>query len=212
MLGSAPDDSRHLIEDAEKRAALVLAVTPDNVDALTDLGFAELRLGQKDDATRHLQAALDKLPEDLRAAMALAAVELAENNRSGAEQVLKNQAEAVLAKKDPKSPRAADAQIALGRFYVALGKVSDAEAAFNRTLAIDPTNAPALIDLRPFNWLPTVPRMQEKLIRGWLPCQISAFARLTLSFFFSKESAKQPSRSSSRSAPKIRKIMPSASN
>lgn len=147
MLGAAPDDSRHLIDDAEKRAASVLAVTPDNVDALTDLGFAEFRLGQKDDAARHLQAALDKLPEDLRASMALAAVKLAQNDRSGAEQVLKSQAEAALAKTGAKSARAADAQIALGRFYVALGQVSDAEAAFDHALTIDPTSAPALIDL-----------------------------------------------------------------
>jgi tetratricopeptide (TPR) repeat protein len=139
MLSSARDANQSVLENAEKRAETILSVTPDNADALTALGFAEFRLGKKEDAAKHLQAALDKLPRDLRASTALSAVKLAGHDTAGAEQVLKKAAEG--------APHSAGAQLALGRFYVLLHRAPEAEAAFQRALAVDPKNAPALLDL-----------------------------------------------------------------
>ena len=139
LSSDSQDVDASLLENAEKRAENILSVTPDNADALTALGFAEFRLGKKEDAAKHLQAALDKLPQDLKAATALAAVKLAGNDTAGAEQVLKKAVEG--------SPRSADAQVALGRFYVMLRRAPDAEAAFQHALTIDPKSAPALLDL-----------------------------------------------------------------
>ena len=139
MLSSTRDVNASLLEDAEKRAETILSITPDNADALTALGFAEFRLGNKDNAAKHLQAALDKLPQDLKAATALAAVKLAGNDTVGAEQILKKVAE--------EAPHSADPQVALGRFYVLQHREPDAEAAFQRALAIDPRSPLALLDL-----------------------------------------------------------------
>ena len=116
MLSSTRDANAGLLENAEKRAETILSVTPDNVDALTALGFAEFRLGKKEDAAKHLQSALDKLPQDLKAATTLAAVKLAGNDTAGAEQILKKVVEG--------SPHSADAQVALGRLYVMLRRES----------------------------------------------------------------------------------------
>ena len=139
MLSSARDANQSVLENAEKRAETILSVTPDNADALTALGFAEFRLGKKEDAAKHLQAALDKLPQDLKASTALSAVKLAGHDTAGAEHVMKKAAEG--------APHSAGAQIALGRFYVLLHKAPEAEAAFQRALAVDPKNAAALLDL-----------------------------------------------------------------
>lgn len=139
MLSGARDANTGLLENAEKRAGIILSVTPDNADALTALGFAEFRLGKKEDAVKHLQAALDKLPQDLKAASALAAVRLTANDTAGAEQVLKKAVE--------QAPHSSDAQVALGRLYVTLHREPEAEASFQRALVIEPKSAPALLDL-----------------------------------------------------------------
>ena len=63
-----------MIEDAQKRTLDVLAVLPDDIDALNVLAVTELRLGKPESAEAHLEQALRKSPSHLRSSVALAQV------------------------------------------------------------------------------------------------------------------------------------------
>ena len=134
----ATKDSQSL-QEAEKRVQSILAIVPDSPDALGALGMAEFMLGKPEDAVKHLQAALDKLPQHLQSAKALAIIKLKQNDFAGAEQIVKKVAD--------DSPKSAEAQAALGRFYAANRRTPEAEAAYRRALSVDPKYGPALLDL-----------------------------------------------------------------
>lgn len=127
------------VEDAQQRAQTVLALLPDNVEALDVLAVTELRLGKPDSAEEHLQQALRKSPGHLQTSITLAQVRLARKDIAGAEQVLKEAADL-----SPKSP---DPRVYLGGFYMAQGKLAEAEQEYRRALAIDPKNGSALLSL-----------------------------------------------------------------
>jgi len=131
--------NKEMVEEAQKRTQDVLAVLPDDIDALNVLAVTELRLGHPEGAEAHLEQALRKSPSHLRSSVALAQTRLARKDVTGAEEAL--QAAAAQA---PKSP---DARVYLGGFYLARGKTAEADQQFRQALTINPTHGPALISL-----------------------------------------------------------------
>ena len=133
----AASRSKELVEEAQKRTQGVLALAPDDVDALNVLAMTELRLGKPENAEAHLEQALKQSPSHLKSSVALAQTKLARKDIAGAEEVLKK-----AASQAPKSP---EPRLYLGGFYLALGKTAEAEQEFRGALAIDPNNGQALL-------------------------------------------------------------------
>ena len=127
------------LEEAQKHAQAVLALLPDDSDALNVLAVTDLRLGKPESAQSWLERALRKSPGSVKSWVGLSQVKSARGDIAGAENALL-QASA----KVPKSP---EARTYLGEFYVAHGKVPEAEQQFRRALAIDPKNGQALLRL-----------------------------------------------------------------
>jgi tetratricopeptide (TPR) repeat protein len=127
------------LEEAQKHAQAVLALLPNDPDALNVLGVADLRLGKPESAQSHLEQALRQSPGHLKSWVVLAQVKLARNDVAGAEKALL-EASANL----PKSP---EPKVYLGEFYLAHGRAPEAEQQFRQSLDIDPKNGPALMDL-----------------------------------------------------------------
>jgi tetratricopeptide (TPR) repeat protein len=128
-----------VLQDAERRAAEILAVSPDNLDALTVLAITELRLGKPVTAAEHLEEVLDKFPGRLEAAQKLAILKASHLDYAGADQVLKRAVD--------RSPRSVELHIALARLYMLAPNLGDPEVALRQALAIEPKNGPALLDL-----------------------------------------------------------------
>jgi tetratricopeptide (TPR) repeat protein len=141
LIGSSVQSTRdsRALQEAEQRVTSALAIVPGNADALGALGLTEYLLGKPDDAVRHLEAALEKLPQQLQAARSLALIKMNQKDFASAEQVLRKATAA-----SPKSP---EAQVALARFFGLSGRVTDAETAYRAALRIDPKYGPALYDL-----------------------------------------------------------------
>jgi tetratricopeptide (TPR) repeat protein len=131
--------AKDMVEEAQKRTKDVLALLPEDTDALDVLAFTELRLGQPDSAEAHLKEALRKSPNSLRSSIALAQSRMARKDVAGAEEALKQ-----AAAQAPKSPEPRDY---LGGFYLALGKTAEAEHEYRQALEIDPKHGPALLAL-----------------------------------------------------------------
>src|ERR1017187_5470588 len=131
--------SREMVEEAQKRTLDVLAMLPDDIDALDIMAVTELRLGKPESAEAHLEQALRKSPSNLRSSIALAQTRLARKDVAGAEEALKQ-----AAAQAPKSP---DPRVYLGGFYLAQGKTAEAEQQFRQALTIDPKNGPAMLSL-----------------------------------------------------------------
>lgn len=136
LAGRRNNDS---IEEAQKHAQAVLALLPDDADALNVLAVTDLRLGKPEKAQADLEQALRKSPSHLKSWLALAQVKLARKDVAGAERALL-QASTQL----PKSPAP---RVYLGEFYLAQGRAPAAEQYFRQALALDPKNGPALMDL-----------------------------------------------------------------
>ena len=128
-----------VLKDAQQRLQGLLQETPENVDALHALALTELKLGDPEEATHHLERALMTAPADLMVTVTLAEAKLQQQDFKAAEQVLKNACEA--------NPKSADARVLLGRFYVARNRNADAEQEFQKALAITPDHKPALLNL-----------------------------------------------------------------
>lgn len=131
--------TKEIVEDAQKRTQEVLALLPDDIEALNVLAFTELRLGKPESAEAHLEQALRKSPSNLRSSIALAQTRLARKDVAGAEEALK---EAVA-----QSPKLPDPRVHLGGFYLALGRTADAEQQYRGALQLDPKHGPALLAL-----------------------------------------------------------------
>jgi putative PEP-CTERM system TPR-repeat lipoprotein len=138
-LAAARPTNPEVLQKAEKQIQSVLAVLPDNTDALNALGMAEYLRGNSDEAVKQLRGTLDKFPQDFQAARALAFINLEHKDFAGAEQVLKETV--------GKNPKSSEAHLALGQLYVAKGRNDIAEASFRRALQINPNFGPALLDL-----------------------------------------------------------------
>lgn len=139
LMSAAPGATPDFLEEAEKRGEAVLAMSPDNPDAISALALAEMRLGKVEDATKRLEDTLEKFPGDLNAAKTMAVVKIAAHDLPGAEEVLKKAA--------AQSLKIIEPEMALGRFYLLTRRPLDAEGAFQHAVEIDPKSGPALLDL-----------------------------------------------------------------
>src|SRR5579862_5271470 len=97
------------VEQAQSELTRMLEKSPGDADLLSALGVAEFRLSDTADAQQHLEAALQKAPANLKAAVALARIK-AKTDRAGAEQILKSAV--------ANSPKSADPLVALAGFYL----------------------------------------------------------------------------------------------
>jgi tetratricopeptide (TPR) repeat protein len=135
----ATSGSKEFVEEAQKRTREVLALLPDDVDALDVLAFTDLRLGKPESAEADLQQALRKSPGHLKSWAALAQVRMARKDVAGAEEALKQAS--------TQAPKSAEPKIYLGDFYLSQNKTAEAEQQFRQALALDPQNGPALMNL-----------------------------------------------------------------
>ncbi len=139
LMSGSSSATPELLGQAEERARTVLALSPDNPDALSSLALAEFRSGKVEDATKHLESALEKFPDSLKAAKTMALVRIAGGDLLGAEEILR--------KAVAQSPAAVEPLFALGRYYVLAKRPAEAEVTFRRAAEIDPKNGPVLLDL-----------------------------------------------------------------
>jgi tetratricopeptide (TPR) repeat protein len=130
---------RKSLEEAQKHAQAVLALLPDDPDALNVLAVTDLRLGKAESAQSDLERALRKSPGSVQSWLGLSKVKLARNDVAGAENALLQ-----ASTKAPKSPEPGRY---LGEFYLTHSRTPEAEQQFRQALAIDPKNGPALMDL-----------------------------------------------------------------
>jgi Tfp pilus assembly protein PilF len=128
-----------VVRDGEKRIRDVLAVAPDNRDALNALALSELALGKPQDAELLLEEALLKFPKNLNSSVTMALLYLSRNDAHGAEEVLKKAAS--------NAPQSAPAALALADVYLLTGRWSDAETQFHSALKIDPKDPRSLLGL-----------------------------------------------------------------
>jgi cellulose synthase operon protein C len=135
----AASANKGLIEEAQKRARDVLALLPEDPNALYILAVTELRLGNRQSSEEFLLRALRKAPSHLKSSVLLAQARLARKDVAGAEEVLKQSAAQA-----PKSP---DPKVYLGEFYLAQNKTAEAEQQFRQAIAFNPKYAPSLLAL-----------------------------------------------------------------
>ena len=119
-----------VLEDASNRLQELLAGPQNDIEATDALALTEWKLGRPEEATKLLNHANLKFPADLSSSIVLARIKLSQNDASGAEDVLKKWA--------ADAPKSREAAVALGRLYVQLHKVDQAESEFRRALTLDP--------------------------------------------------------------------------
>lgn len=127
------------LRKAEAQARGVLAVNPDDSDALNALAIAEWKLGEHQNAERDLARAISSAPQNLRASMNLALAKVYQKDMTGAEQIIKAAGEA--------NPKSAEPPVALGELYSLSGKLEAAEQQYRRAVQIDPKSDLALLAL-----------------------------------------------------------------
>src|ERR1035438_8894941 len=107
--------NRDLLGAAQARLHLIVASSPDNLEAINALAIAEWRLGETDTASKLLEETLEKFPANLRSAISLERMKLRQKDVSGAEAVLQKAAASA-----PQSPLP---MLALGQLYVVLNQI-----------------------------------------------------------------------------------------
>lgn len=127
------------IQQAEQTVQDLIKSAPTNAEELDVLAMTEWKLGNQQDAEKHLEEAFANFPAHLTSAVNLARVKMSHKDFAGAEEVLKKTAE--------QKPPSVGAILALGQFYVSTGKISDGEKQFRRAVEIDPKSGPALLSL-----------------------------------------------------------------
>jgi len=140
LIGSNVAGSKdpEVLKEAERRVQAALAIAPESTEALSALGMTEYMMGKPENATKHLEAALNKFPQNLQAAKGLASIRLNQKDFAGAEEILKKVAA---------ESKSGEAYVALARFYLLNSRVADAEATYRRAISINPKNGAALADL-----------------------------------------------------------------
>jgi Flp pilus assembly protein TadD len=119
-----------LVREAEARTKALVAASPNNTDALQALAIAEFRLGEQESAFHHLEAAIERAPQELRPSVSLARLKLKTGDAAGGESVLRQAVD--------RDPNSAAAVVVLGMYYAAEKKAPEAEAAFRRALELSP--------------------------------------------------------------------------
>jgi tetratricopeptide (TPR) repeat protein len=131
--------NQEVVQEAVTRLQSLLAVSPDNTEAIDTLAVAESRLGKSDAAEKRLEAALQKFPAHLQSSVTLARLKVSHNDLSGAEEVLQK---AVVS-----APQSAPAEVALGELFLLLKQPENAEREIRKALQLDPRNGAALLSL-----------------------------------------------------------------
>ena len=149
--------NRDLLGAAQARLHLIVASSPDNLEAINALAIAEWRLGETDTASKLLEETLEKFPANLRSAISLERMKLRQKDVSGAEAVLQKAAASA-----PQSPLP---MLALGQLYVILNQAENAEGAFRGALRLDPKSGPALLGLAALQLAANRPEAAEQLLR-----------------------------------------------
>jgi tetratricopeptide (TPR) repeat protein len=137
MMASSRD--QQVVAEAASRLRSLFGPSPDDPTVIETLALTEWKLGKPEEASKLLEGALQRFPTDLKSSVMLARVELAKNDSSGAEEVLRK---AVVA-----APHSPDAALALGNFYALTHKPEKAEPSLRKALLLDPKNGPALMSL-----------------------------------------------------------------
>jgi tetratricopeptide (TPR) repeat protein len=127
------------VKDARQRLENMLLDTPDDPDALHALAFAELKLGEPEDAMQHLGRAMELAPHDIMIPALMAQAKLQQGDIKGAEEILQ--------KASANSPKSAEAALILGRFYSTQTRWAEAETEFHRALSLDPNSPSAFLGL-----------------------------------------------------------------
>lgn len=135
----AASDNPNDLRLAQEHARAVLSITPENPDALDAMAFAELKLGNQEEAVKLLEEAGSKAPEHLQTIAMLVSTRLATGDKAGAEQILKDAVQ--------KAPGSIEARVMLSSFYLLVGKYPEGEQELRKVLEKDPNNALALLDL-----------------------------------------------------------------
>ena len=135
----AATNNKANLEEAQQKVHELLSSTTSTAEILDTLATAEWKLGNQQDAEKHLEEAFTKFPKDLASAVALSRIRIAHKDMLGAEEVLKKAAS--------QQPPSANAFMALGHFYMSTGKTAEAEAQFRRAIAADSKSGPALLSL-----------------------------------------------------------------
>jgi tetratricopeptide (TPR) repeat protein len=125
------------LKDAESSLKDLLSESGTNVDALSILAVAELKLGKNDEAAANLAAALETAPQDIRSAILLATVKSVQGDLKGAEEILQK---AIAA-----SPGSPIPLIELGRLYRGTGRLVEAAGQARKALDVSPKNVPATL-------------------------------------------------------------------
>jgi len=127
------------LQNAEAILKSVLQASPDNVDALNNLGIASARLGHNADALAIFHKVLTLDPSDSMATENIGSVYLSENRIAEARQAFEQAVQA-----DPRSSRA---HSGLGVVQLKLGDTQAAIKSWTQAIALDPNNFDALYDL-----------------------------------------------------------------
>jgi tetratricopeptide (TPR) repeat protein len=129
---------KQMVEEAAKRASDAIAKSAD-AEAFDALALAQYRLGNREDAEKVLEQALQRFPASLGSSVGLAQMRMARRDLKGAEEVLQQAVS--------NAPRSAQPHVALGALYLSEGRLPEAEQQFWGALKIDPKNGPALLKL-----------------------------------------------------------------
>lgn len=132
-------DDPALIKEGRDALTAILKDSPNDVEAIHSIGFADLKLGKPEDAIEHLTQTFAAAPADLVAAVTIARAKLEQKDLAGAEAVLRKASDA--------APKSADAAVALGELYTTANRPKDAEREYRRAVAIDPNSGWALYHL-----------------------------------------------------------------
>jgi len=137
LMAQLPD--LEVVKDAKQRLEALLQDAPGNADTLHTLAFTELKLGELEKATRHLEQAIAAAPQELAFAVSLAEAKLQQKDPKGAE--------SVLTKAIQDFPKSADALVILGRFYAGQNNAVEAERRFRQAISVDPNHGAAVLNL-----------------------------------------------------------------
>jgi putative PEP-CTERM system TPR-repeat lipoprotein len=130
---------RAAVQDAHQRAWAIASAFPGNVEALNTLALTDLRLGRPDEALNYIGQALAKLPGNVESSALLMRIRLEKGDVRGAEQALLD-----CLHKSPNSPQVA---LVLGRFYLVIHRLSQAEEQFRRATRLASQDPRAWLDL-----------------------------------------------------------------
>jgi tetratricopeptide (TPR) repeat protein len=131
--------NQQLTKDAVGRIQTVLTANPSDDDALFMLAATQAQIGKPEDAEKYLSEVLERSPQHLKSAIAMAQVKLSQKDFQGSEAILKKAVEL--------SPKSSDTVAALGTLYAVTGKLADAEGVLRKAVELDPNNAGALTAL-----------------------------------------------------------------